>query len=231
MFNLITGKQKEFNLILAPSGSGKTALAYLLTKKYFLPSLIIDSCEQFNGDSMTFNEFLEKSTNAEFLKDFYTNKRQYVIKSETKESAFLFKTLMSAKRFKNMLVFVDEIDLYIGADRVANSHPFYEFINRGRHKEFNAIFTARATANIPKTLIGQTDFFYIGDLIEKGALKFIDETFKKLNILPIVESLESYQFLKVHAKTKRVQRFHTKVEWLDLFSGQTQNKIKGVTNG
>lgn len=218
MFNLVTGKKKEYNLILAPSGSGKTALAYLLIKKYRMPSLIIDSCEQFTGESMTFTEFLEKSTNAKFLQDFYENKRQYVIKSNTGESEFLFNTLMKSKRLKGIMIFVDEIDMYIGADRVKNSHSFYEFINRGRHKEFNAIFTARATANIPKTLIGQTDYLYVGDLVEKGSLNFIDETFKRMKLLQYVEVLESFEFLKVNVKVKMFQRFKTRIEWLNYFS-------------
>lgn len=231
MFSLVTGKKKEFRLILAPSGSGKTALAFLLVKQSFKPSIIIDSCEQFKGNSMTFNEFLELTTNIDFLNDFYTNKRQYVIKSNTNESEHVFNSLMRSKRLKNMLIFIDEIDMYVGADRVKNSHPFYEFVNRGRHKEFSAIFTARSTANIPKTLIGQTDFFYIGDLIEKGALNFIDETFKKMRLLPLVEQLESFQFLKVDVKKKRVQKFHTSMQFLDLFSGQKQIINKGVING
>jgi len=231
MFNLVTGKKKEFNTIIARSGAGKTALAFLLVKRYFMPSLIIDSYGQFNGQSMTFNEFLELSTNADFLKDFYENKRAYVIKSSQKESNHVFSTLMNSKRFKKMLIFVDEIDMYIGKDRINNSHPFYEFVNRGRHKEFYLITTSRNTANIPKQLIAQTDNFYFSDLIENGALKFVDETFKSMNIIGLIKELEQYQFLKVLVNDKKVQKFHTKMEFLDLFSGQKQIKNKGVTKG
>lgn len=220
MFSLVTGKKKEFNTIIARSGAGKTALAYLLIKCYCMPTLIIDSCNQFQGERMTFTQFLELSTDAQFLEDFYSNNRTYVIDSNQQECKHVFSSLMKSRRFKKMLIFVDEIDMYLGSDRVHNSHPFYEFINRGRHKEFYLITTSRNTANIPTQLIAQTDNFYFSDLIEKGALKFVDETFKAMNIIGLIQELENYQFLKVLVNAKKVQRFYTKMEWLDFFTSQ-----------
>ena len=217
MFNLVTGKKKEFNTIIARSGAGKTALAYLLIKHYDKPTLIIDSFNQFDGLKISFSKFLELSTNAEFLTKFYAQNHQIIINSNPSESEFIFNTLMHSKRFKNILIFVDEIDLFLQSDRVNNKHSFYEFINRGRHKEFFLITTARNTANIPKPLIAQTDFFYFSDLIEKGAISFVDETLKGLNISNIIRELKKYEFLKVDVNGKIIQRLRTRAEWLEYF--------------
>ena len=220
MFNLVTGKKKEFNTIIARSGAGKTALAFLLIKQYHKPTLIIDSFNQFDGDKISFSKFLELSTNFDFLTRFYKDKHQIIIQSNPSESDFIFNTLMRSKRLKNILVFVDEIDLFLQSDRVNNKHAFYEFINRGRHKEYFLITTARNTANIPKPLIAQTDFFYFSDLIEKGAISFVDETLKGLNISSIIRDLKKYEFLKVDVNGKIIQRLRTKAEWLEYFNNK-----------
>lgn len=220
MFSLVTGKEKEFNTIIARSGAGKTALAYLLVKHYNKPTLIIDCFNQFKGDSVTFNEFLELSTNYKYLNDFYANNRQIIIKAKVTQSEEIFNILMNSKRFKNMLIFVDEIDLFLQSNRVNNKHAFYEFVNRGRHKEFYLITTSRNTANIPKPLIAQTDFFYFSDLIEKGAIDFVEETLKGFNISGVIRNLEKYEFLKVDVNKKILQRLRTRAEWLEYFTTQ-----------
>lgn len=218
MISLLTGKKKEFNTIIARSGVGKTALAFLLVKHYYKPTLLIDCFDQFTGFSMSWAEFLTHSIKVEFLEDFYAHKRHIIIKSSSAESEQIFNHLMNSKRFKDLLVFVDEIDLFLQADRVSNSHSFYNFINRGRHKNFYLITTARNTANIPKPLIAQTDFFYFSELIEKGAINFVSETLKGLNISNIIRGLEKYQFLKVNVNTKKLYRLDTRIEWLELFN-------------
>lgn len=224
MFNLVTGKEKEFNTIIARSGAGKTALAYLLVKHYNKPTIIIDCFEQFKGNKISFSTFLNLSTNINYLDDFYKNKRQVIIDARVTESEEIFKILMQSKRFHNLLVFVDEIDLFLQSNRVNNKHPFYEFVNRGRHKEFYLITTSRNTANIPKPLIAQTDYFYFSDLIEKGALDMVDETLKGFNISGVIRNLEKYEFLKVDVNRKILQRLRTKAHWLEYF---TQIKNKG----
>lgn len=218
MINLLIGKNKEFNTIIARSGAGKTALAFLLIKFYHKPTLIIDCFNQFTGFSMTWAEFLSHSTKLDFLEDFYAHKRQIIIKSSSTESEDIFNHLMNSKRFKDLLIFVDEIDLFLQADRVSNSHSFYNFINRGRHKNFYLITTARNTANIPKPLIAQTDFFYFSDLIEKGAISFVNETLKGLNISETIRNLRKYEFLKVNVNNKKLYRLNTRIEWLEFFN-------------
>jgi len=218
LFSLVTGKEKEFNTIIARSGAGKTALAYLLVKHYAKPTLIIDCFNQFKGHSVTFNQFLELSTDYNYLNDFYANNRQIIIKAKVTQSEEIFNLLMNSKRFKKMLIFVDEIDLFLQSNRVNNKHPFYEFVNRGRHKEFYLITTSRNTANIPKPLIAQTDFFYFSDLIEKGAIDFVEETLKGFNISGVIRNLEKYEFLKVDVNKKILQRLRTRAEWLEYFT-------------
>lgn len=218
MFGLITGKKKEFNTIIARSGAGKTFLAYCLIKWYHKPTLIFDSFNQFDGVSLTWSQFLEKSTNLSFMEDFYNNKRQIIIRTKPQESQEIFYHLMTARRFKDLLIFVDEIDLFIGSDRVSNSHAFYEFVNRGRHKEFFLITTARNTANIPKPLIAQTDYFYFSDLVEKGAIDFINETLKGFNIADTIRRLKKHQFLKVDVNKKELFTLNTRIEWLEFFN-------------
>lgn len=214
----MTGKKKEYITIIARSGAGKTALALFLIKHKHKPTIILDSFSQFSGNSYTFSQFLELSVNAVFLEDFYTNKRQIIIRTNSNESQGIFNTLMNGKRFKDLLVFVDEIDLFIGSDRVSNSHAFYEFINRGRHKNFDLITTSRNTANIPKPLIAQTDIFYFSDLVEKGAINFINDTLKGFNLSEKIRNLKQFEFLKVDVNKKRFYTLNTRIEWLEFFN-------------
>lgn len=213
-----TGHKKEFRTIIARSGAGKTILAYYLLKMIDKPKIVIDSCEQFNSDlELDFTQFINCFNDNDFRESFYKYKKTLVLRLGGTSLNVFFETLMKSKKFSNIVVFVDEIDIVLNSAKVNNDSGFYEFLNRGRHKDFDLITTSRNTANIPKPLIGQTDFFYFSDLIEKGAINFVDETLQGLEIKELLDELETYQFLKVDVNKKELSKFKTSMEWEKLF--------------
>lgn len=216
---LITGHKKKFNIIIARSGAGKTALSFFLVKLSDKPRIIIDDAYQFENDLVfTFTDLIAAFNDQDFKESFYKYKKTIVLRLGGVTLHDFFKVIMESKNFHDLLIFVDEIDIVLGSARVNNDHGFYTFINKGRHKDFDLITTCRNTANIPKPLIAQADFFYFSDLIEKGAIQFVEETLKGLGVSEIIKDLEEYQFLKVDVNNKKLEVLKTDIKWLDYFN-------------
>jgi len=215
---LETGHKKEFSTLIARSGAGKTALAYVLVKINDKPAIIVDDAMQFKHDLvMDFTELVAAFNDKDFKESFYKYKKTIVLRLNGVTADDFFKLIMSSKNFHDLLIFVDEIDMVLNTAKVNNSHGFYTFVNKGRHKDLDLITTCRNTANIPKPLIGQTDYFYFSDLIEKGALEFVEETLKGLGVSELIKDLEEYQFLKVDVNNKEMEVLKTDIKWLDYF--------------
>lgn len=217
--NLITGHKKEFNIIIARSGAGKTALCFFLVKLSDKPRIIIDDAYQFEHDlEFNFTDLVTAFNNKDFKDSFYKYKKTIVLRLGSVSLNDFFKLIMESTNFHDLLVFVDEIDIVLGSARVNNDQGFYTFINKGRHKDFDLLTTCRNTANIPKPLIAQADFFYFSDLIEKGAIQFVEETLKGLGVAEIIKELEQYQFLKVDVNNKKLEVLKTNIKWLEYFN-------------
>lgn len=215
---LETGHKKEFTTLIARSGAGKTALAYFLIKLNDKPAIIVDEALQFNHElTMTFTELVAAFNDKDFKESFYKYKKTIVLRLNGVKLHDFFNLIMESKNFHDLLVFIDEIDIVLGSAKVNNNHGFYTFLNKGRHKDFDLITTCRNTANIPKPLIGQTDYFYFSDLIEKGALDFVEETLKGLGVSELIDKLDEYQFLKVDVNNKKLEVLKTDIKWLDYF--------------
>ena len=215
---IVTGKSKSFSTVIARSGAGKTLLCYFLIKAQNKPCIVFDTAKQFEHEIiMSYEDFINAFNDADFRESFYTYKKTIVLRATEKNIDSFFSLLMKSSKFSDLLVFVDEIDLALQSARVNNDSGFYEFLNRGRHDNFDLITTCRNTANIPKPLIAQTDYFYFSDLIEKGALTFVDETLKGLDVIDSLNNLEKYQFLVVDVNNKEKWTLKTNVEWLELF--------------
>jgi len=215
---IVTGKNKQFSTVISRSGAGKTMLCYFLIKAQKKPCIIFDTAKQFEHDLiMSFEDFINAFNDIDFRESFYKYKKTIVLRATEKHFDSFFSLLMDSSKFSDLLVFVDEIDLAIQSSRVNNDSGFYEFLNRGRHKNFDLLTTCRNTANIPKPLIAQTDFFYFSDLIEKGAISFVDDTLKGMQVSEDLNTLEKYQFLVVDVNNKKKWTLSTRVEWLDLF--------------
>lgn len=213
-----TGHKKEFSTIIARSGGGKTLLAYYLLKLSDKPKIVIDSCEQFNSDlELDFTQFVNSFNDTDFRDSFYKYKKTLVLRLGGTSLNTFFELIMKSKKFHDLIIFVDEIDIVLNSAKVNNDSGFYEFLNRGRHKDLDLITTSRNTANIPKPLIGQTDYFYFSDLIEKGAINFVDETLQGLDIKELIEELDNYEFLKVDVNKKSLEKFKTSIDWINLF--------------
>lgn len=221
------GKIKTFITVIARSGAGKTLLCFFLIKSQNKPCIVFDTAHQFDHDLiMSFEEFINAFNDTDFRESFYTYKKTIVLRTTEKQINSFFELLMKSTKFHDLLVFVDEIDLALQSARVNNDSGFYEFINRGRHKNFDLITTCRNTANIPKPLIAQTDFFYFSDLIEKGALTFVDETLKGMNVSEDLDALEQYEFLVVDVNNKDKWTLKTDISWLDYFNTNDEGALE-----
>lgn len=213
-----TGYKKTFTTVLARSGGGKTMLCYFLLKAQKKPCLIVDNFEQFEDElTMSFEELVEAFNNEDFRNSFYKYKKTILVRLGNTSIDTFFTLIMKSKKFENLLIFVDEIDINLAKSTVKNADSFYEFLNRGRHKNLDFLSTCRNTANVPKVLIGQTDVFYFSDIIEKGTIAFIDETLHKLDVKDEIADLEKYEFLKVDINSKELSKLNTDIEWLKLF--------------
>lgn len=214
-----TGHKKQFDTIISRSGGGKTLLAYFLLKMQNRAKIIIDECGQFTNElEFDFTEFINAFNDNDFRESYYKYNKTIIVRLGTTSLNTFFDVLMKSKKFSNICVFVDEIDIVLKSNKVNNDSGFYEFINRGRHKDFNLITTSRNTANIPKPLIAQTDYFYFSDLIEKGAIDFVNDTLKGLEVKEMLEQLELYEYIRVNVQKKEVTRFKTSLEWLEYFN-------------
>lgn len=214
---IITGKKKMFITILARSGGGKSVLALLLGKAQKKALIVVDTYEQYHDElTMSFEELVEAFNDIKFVESFFKYKKTIILRRGKSSLNSFFDLLMRSSKFENMMILVDEIDMNLGQATVSNKDGFYEFLNRGRHKNFDLITTCRNTQNIPKALIGQTDYFYFSDLIDKGAIAFVDETLHTLDVKEILPTLEPFEFLVVDVNAKDKWKIKTKKEWLNL---------------
>ena len=217
---ITTGKSKCFKTVIARSGAGKTLLCYFETMMAKKPALIIDTYEQLNHSlEMGIEELVEAFNDDDFKDSFYKYKKKIVIRLGNHTLNGFFDLLTSSSKFHDLLVFVDEVDMNLTHSEVKSSDGFYKFLNRGRHKNFDLLTTCRNTANIPKTLIGQTDIFILTDLIEKGAINFVDNTLTGLNVSEDLQELEDYEFLYVDVNTKEKYKIKTSLDWVKEFDG------------
>jgi|GEM_PF-6373487 len=214
---LTTGKQKEFGTVLASSGEGKTLVTYLLMKAKNKPTIIIDNNEQFTGYHKSLKELVAYFLDLDNTKDFITYKRQLLVRLKNDEAKDFYAFLLISKFLAGTLILNDEIDLTLGTANVPNSHPFYEFCNRGRHLEYELLTTARATQNIPKCLTQQTDIYYIGRVNNFPMLEYLEKNTGVKNLEKILDSLEKYQFIKHTDGKKDLQKFMFNFKLLDLF--------------
>lgn len=215
---IVTGKKKTFKTVISRSGAGKTVLCYFLIKAQNKPSVIFDTAEQFDDEMiLTFEDFVNAFNNQDFRESFYKYDKTIILRAKEKDINSFFSLVMKSSKFHDLLIFIDEIDLALQSSRVNNDSGFYEFLNRGRHKNLDLITTCRNTANIPKPLIAQTDFFYFSDLIEKGAISFVDDTLKGMSVAEDLETLEPYQFLVVDVNNKDKWTLKPDIKWLELF--------------
>lgn len=213
------GFKKEFGTVIARSGAGKTALCFLLMMAKLKPCLVIDNYEQFEHDyEMTFEELIEAFNDADFRESFYKYKKVIVIRLGNTTLDTFFHLLMKSGQYNDLLVFVDEIDMTLGQSEITNKHGFYQFLNRGRHKNFDLLTTCRNTANIPKQLIGQTDYFYFSDLMEKGAIDFVKETLKGMEVVDEIQELKEHHFMQVDVKAKTKATLNPDIKWCDYFA-------------
>lgn len=214
---LVIGKRKKFSLILSKSGNGKTVLEFLLMKAEQKPTIIVDNYNQFKGHHKSLKELSAYFLDFDNVVDFTTLKRQIYVSLEPNEAGEFFDYLLTSKFLSGSLIVCDEIDMILGSANVSNSHPFYEFCNRGRHLEYDLIATARATQNVPKVLTQQTDVYYIGRVQNKPMLEYLTLNTNIKNIGDLCNELAQYQYLQYNTETEETKKLILSDELLSLF--------------
>jgi len=214
---LVVGKKKEFNLILSKSGNGKTVLEFLLMKAKQKPTIIIDNYNQFKGYHKSLKELSAYFLDFENVNDYTALKRQIMVSLKPDEAGAFFDYLLTSKFLAGSLIVCDEIDMVLGTANVSNSHPFYEFCNRGRHLEYNLIATARATQNVPKCLTQQTDVYYIGKIQNKPMLDYLTLNTNIKDVGDLCDALAPYEFLQYNTETEQTQKLKLDSALLSLF--------------
>lgn len=183
---MLIHKTNTITTILALKGSGKSVLTEFLILQNPKSSIIFDP-----------NETLGAFKNRVFIdgsKSYETFKAILKVLKRAKGAkidiviinCFDAEPLLSMiwEQLDNMLIVIDEVDLYYGAF-IPRDTTFFSFINRGRHKQFDLIANARRPAKVPRDLTSQSDFIFLGFVgREPLDLKFYKEVFNRLDILP-----------------------------------------------
>lgn len=214
---IVTDKEKCFELILSKSGNGKTVVEYLLIKSKQMPSLIVDSYDQFKGVHKSLKQVIAYFLDYENLEDFRAFNRQILIKLKPNEASDFYEYLLKSKFLNGCLIVNDEIDMTLGTANIPNNHSFYQFCNRGRHQEFHFIATARATQNIPKVLAQQTDVYYIGKVQNKPMLDYLTNNTNIKELEQITDTLKDYEYIKYNTSSEVIQKFTYDIKLLNDF--------------
>lgn len=216
---LETGKNKDFSLFVAESGNGKTMLMFLLMKAANKPTIIIDNYNQIKGSHKSLKQLQDYFGDFVNVEDFIDNSRQILVSLKPTEAGAFYEYIMACKFLAGTLIVNDEIDLCLGTSKISESHPYYEFCNRGRHLEFDHMATARATQNVPKCLTQQVDNFYIGMAQNAYMMEFVEKNISVKGLKTLCEGLEPYRYLKVSKSgIASVQSLKLSPDLLDLFS-------------
>lgn len=183
---MLIHKTNTIITILALKGSGKSVLTEFLILQNPKSSIIFDPNETlgafknrvFIDGSKSYEAF---KTILKVLKKVNGAKVDIVI-----INCFDTEPLLSMiwERLENILIVIDEVDLYYSAF-IPRDTAFFSFINRGRHKQFDLIANARRPAKVPRDLTSQSDFIYLGFVGKEPLdLKFYKEVFNKTDNLP-----------------------------------------------
>jgi hypothetical protein len=211
--------KKNFDFILSRSGAGKTFLMYLLIYKHRRPSIVLDNHYQFKTE-LTFknlDEFLDYMQHDK-LNDFIIYKKKAVLRLNEDEKETFFKLMNNSIKYKNFLICIDELEIFLEKNRLSNSSNFFKFLNTARHKNYYLITTSKRIASIPKNIINEADNIFISDLIDKHSLKYLNETFYTFkNLLNEISKLKKYQFLRIYVNDKKIKKFKTKEKHYKLF--------------
>lgn len=214
---LVTDKSKCFELILSKSGNGKTVVEYFLIKSKQLPTIIIDSFNQFKGNHKTLKQLISYFLDFENLKDFKEFNRQILVSLKPHEAEDFYHYLLSSKILNGCLIVNDEIDLTLGTANISNNHSFYQFCNRGRHQEFKFIATARATQNIPKALAQQTDIYHIGKIQNKPMLDYLQSNTNLKDIESLTSQLKDFEYIRYNTNSEITHKYTMNIELMRDF--------------
>lgn len=183
---MLIHKANTITTILALKGSGKSVLTEFLILQNSKSSIIFDPNETLGAFKN--RVFIDGARSYEAFKAVLKvlQKANGAKVDIVIINCFDCEPLLSMiwQRLENMLIVIDEVDLYYSAF-IPRDTAFFSFINRGRHKQFDLIANARRPAKIPRDLTSQSDFIYLGFVgREPLDLKFYKEVFCRTDNLP-----------------------------------------------
>lgn len=145
-------KTNTITTIFANKGSGKTMLATALALAQPKPIVMISPL--LNSFP---HHFRDKINEPELREDFkYVS---YIYYLETQDD--IEELIDSLMNLENVCIVIDEIDFFY-KNIVDKDLALYRLINYGRHRELDLVVMARRLQDTPKSIVSQTDVFYVG---------------------------------------------------------------------
>ncbi len=183
--------------VIGKKGYGKTTLVKLLVLLSNKPSIIIDPRFQFENEHYL---YFNNTENAEqWLKDnfqkFYAFNKKIVIQSAEKQKIDSFLEFIY-KYFKDIVLVIDEIDMFYNQKGFNDETSFYKLIHYGRHSRIDIITTSRRPANIPKDLTSQTDEFCLFQTKENNDIKYLSQYLYGQEVFETLRNLERFKYME-----------------------------------
>jgi hypothetical protein len=101
----------------------------------------------------------------------------------------LDKFLIKCRQHYNILVIVEDLDLYIST---YPSEEFKKLLINGNHQNIGLIYTAKRAVGIPKLILTETKHLLVGRFIIPNDINYLSGIFKNVDK---VKQLNRYEFL------------------------------------
>lgn len=175
-----TKSNKNLFVILGSKGDGKTTIGTYLVHKFDQATVIFDVARQF--DKRDYRIFVNSVSqlqyylnNKEWRKSFYSGSLQLVYRPDTQNLQGDIESACNVlKSVHNITIFFEEMELY--ADSYLNKKsPIFDICYLMRNRGHTIICVAKQAGKLSNLIKEMGDYFFIGKLRSKSALRFFDE--------------------------------------------------------
>jgi DNA helicase HerA-like ATPase len=157
-------KESKIYLILGIKGTGKTYFVKTkLIHELKKPIFIIDPLFEYQGEIITFKEFLNLCKKREFKKNIYI----LMFDNDYEELKFFDLIFYIG----NCSIIIEEADIYQTPQWI--EPEISNLIKRGRHKNINLIFVTRRPREINRLISSQADYIITFQQREPGDIEWL----------------------------------------------------------
>ena len=195
-------KKNTISLIIAKKGSGKSVLATSLAlsqnKKTFYITPIKRGFYTLAYDSINWNDFNRSPLQIAYIECNDRERINYL--------------LDRIKRIANntlggVLIVIDEIDYYSGS-KLSFKSSIFDIVNYGRHLQLDLIFIARRIQDVPKNVVTNSDYIYLGKNNNiANDVKYYRDFFNE-NVIEYSKSLPEGKFLRVDSQGEDLSKVY-----------------------